>query len=103
MPDGQDDFVSWARAVEILSDRGAFSPAKAAGQLLQAVKTNDVRLRDRLGNVLRWEQTPEAEIERERHKEQQEAERAEDARREARRAEAKNAPRYDPLSRWRRH
>ena len=105
MPDRPDEFAVWARAVELLSDRGAFSPDKAAGHILHAIKTNDVRLRDHLGNELRWEQTPEAAHEREAEKIEtaraRDAEQMEDARRKVLRAEAKSEPRFNPLSRWR--
>lgn len=55
-----DEFALWPRAVELLADRGAFSPTESVKHILKAVKTNGVLLLDRNGNKLRWEQTAEA-------------------------------------------
>ncbi len=59
-----DEFALWQRAVELLADRGAFSPTESAQHILKAVKANGVFLLDRNGNKLRWEQTAEARKEK---------------------------------------
>ncbi len=86
-----DEFAPWERAVELLTDRGPYAPAESSRYVLEAVRTNRVRLLDKNSDALRWERTPEARKEIDAEQDQLAILR--------RRREASKGTRYNPLGR----